>query len=735
MIRAIVINSMRFRWIILAAAAVLTFVGLTQFYRMSVDVFPEFAPPLVEIQTPSSGLFPEEVEALVTIPLEQAMAGLPGLHLMRSKSVAQLSSIMLEFDRGTDLMNARQLVQERVAIVLPSLPTWAAPPFMLPPLSAARRVMMIGLSSDTLSLHDLSMLAYWKIDERLLRVPGVANVAIWGERLKMLQVQVDPNKLKAKNVSLDSVMETTADALDSGLLTYSSGHHIGTGGWIDTPNQRFSIRHLLPIVEPSDMAKVTFRDEQGTLLTLGDVADVKEDHQPLIGDAIINGHPGLLLVVEKFPWGNTLEITRGIDQALQELKPGLSGVTVDAGIFRPAAFIEQSIDNVSWALLLGCVLVIVVLLAFLYEWRVAMISLVAIPLSLVTAISVLYFRGATMNTMVLAGLVIALGAVVDDAIIDIENIVRRLREHRAAGGTRSAAQVILEASLEVRSPIIYATLIIVLAVVPVFFMSGLSGAFFQPLAISYAVALLASMLVALTVIPALSLILLAKVPLERRRSPLADWLRARYEMVLKPIIKRPAPAYVAVALVTLLGIVAWPFLGQQLLPEFKERDFLMHWVTTPGTSLPEMVRLTSRVGNDLLAIPGVKHEGAHIGQAIIMEELAGSNFAENWISVDPNADFEQAMTDVETVAHKYPGLFRNVETYLGERVEEVLAGASGSIVVRIYGQDLDVLHDKAVEVRNSLLTSRAFRISSSIFRRRCPRSMSRPILLLPRNTV
>jgi CzcA family heavy metal efflux pump len=702
MIRAIVINSMRFRWIILAVAAVLTVAGLTQFYRMSVDVFPEFAPPLVEIQTISSGLFPEEVEALVTVPLEQAMAGLPNLHLMRSKSVAQLSQILLEFDRGTDLMNARQLVQERVALVTPSLPTWAAPPFMLPPLSAARRVMMIGLSSDTISLHDLSMMAYWKIDERLLRVPGVANVAIWGERLKMLQVQVDPKNLKAKNVSLDTVMETTADALDSGLLTYSSGHHIGTGGFIDTPNQRLNIRHLLPIFEPSDMAKVTFNGEDGKLRTLADVADVKEDHQPMIGDAIINGHPGLLLVVEKFPWGNTLEITKGIDQALEELKPGLSGVTIDAGIFRPAAFIEQSIDNVSWALLLGCVLVVVVLLAFLYEWRVAMISLVAIPLSLVTAVSVLYFRGATMNTMVLAGLVIALGAVVDDAIIDIENIVRRLREHRAAGGTRSAAQVILDASLEVRSPIIYATLIIVLAVVPVFFMSGLSGAFFQPLAISYAVALLASMLVALTVIPALSLILLARVPLERRRSPFADWLRARYEGLLKPIIRRPAPAYVAVALVTLAGIVTWPFLGHQLLPEFKERDFLMHWVTTPGTSLPEMIRVTSRVGNDLLKVPGVTHHGAHIGQAMIMEEIAGSNFAENWISVDPNADFEEAMTNVEKVAHKYPGLFRNVETYLGERVEEVLAGASGSIVVRIYGQDLDVLHDKAEEVRESL---------------------------------
>jgi CzcA family heavy metal efflux pump len=700
MIRAIIAASMRFRWIVVATALSLMVAGLTQLYHMPVDVFPEFAPPLVEIQTPSSGLVPEEVEALVTVPLEQAMAGLPRLHVMRSKSVAQLSSIMLEFERGTDLTAARQLVQERIALVLPTLPTWAAPPYMLPPLSASRRVMMIGLSSDTMSLRDLSVTAYWKIDERLLRVPGVANIAIWGERLKMLQVQVDPERLSHKNVTLNDVMETTADALDVGLLKYSSGAHIGTGGWIDTPNQRLGIRNALPIITPADLGRVRVKNNKD--LTLGDIAEVKEDHQPLIGDAIINGRPGLLLVVEKFPWGNTLEITRGIDEALQALKPGLPDVAIDAHIFRPAVFIQTAIDNLSWALLTGCILVIVVLFAFLYEWRVAFISLVAIPLSLVTAVLVLYLQGATMNTMVLAGLVIALGAVVDDAIIDVENIVRRIREHRLEGGTRSTASIILDASLEVRSPIIYATLIIVLAVVPVFFMTGLAGAFFQPLAVSYAIALLASMLVALTVMPALCLIMLNRVPLERRRSPLADWLRRRYEAGLARIVRRPAAAYLTVGVITLAGIVAWPFLGQELLPEFKERDVLMHWVTTPGTSLPEMVRVTTRVANEILKIPGVKHTGAHIGQALIMEEIAGSNFGENWISVDPDADFDKAMEDVEAVAHNYPGLYRDVQTYLAERVEEVLAGAPDDIVIRIYGQDLDVLKAKADEIKDAL---------------------------------
>jgi Cu/Ag efflux pump CusA len=280
--------------------------------------------------------------------------------------------------------------------------------------------------------------------------------------------------------------------------------------------------------------------------------------------------------------------------------------------------------------------------------------------------------------------------------------VRRIREQRLAGSTRSTASMILEASLEVRSPIIYATLIIVIAVVPVFFMSGLAGALFQPLAVSYAIALLASMLVALTVMPAMSLMLLDRVPLERRRSPLADWLRRRYEATLTRIVDRPGPAYVTVGVITLAGIIAWPHLGQELLPEFKERDFLMHWVATPGTTIQEMTRVTTRVANELLEVPGVGHTGAHIGQALIMEEVVGANFGENWISVDPSADFDETFERVEAVAHKYPGLYRNVQTYLSERVEEVLTGAREAIVVRIYGQDLDVLKAKAEEIKDAL---------------------------------
>lgn len=326
-------------------------------------------------------------------------------------------------------------------------------------------------------------------------------------------------------------------------------------------------------------------DEAGNAVRLTDIASVVEDHQPMIGDGIINEGIGLLLIVEKLPWANTLDVTTGVEEAINVLRPGLPGMDIDTTIFRPASFIETSIDNLGSALIWGAVLVIIVLGAFLYEWRVALISVIAIPLSLVAAGLVIYFSGQTMNTMILAGLVIALGAVVDDAIIDVENIVRRLREQRANGGTRTLAQVILEASVEIRTPIVFATLIIVAAIAPVFFLEGLSGSFFQPLALAYVLALAASLVVALTVTPALCLILLRNVDIGDRPSPLARFLQHHYGTTLAKIIRRPQVALIVAGTLGIAGMAAFPLLGQQLLPSFKERDFLMHWVTTPGTSI------------------------------------------------------------------------------------------------------------------------------------------------------
>ena len=700
--RWIVGSSLRLRFIVVAIAAMMMYFGLAQIRDMPVDVFPEFAPPRVEIQTPSLGLSAGEVESLVTVPLEQALQGVENLDEIRSKSVPQLSSIQLIFEPGTDLLESRRLVQERIDAVTSQLPTWASPPFMIQPLSATSRVMKIGLSSTERSLIEMSMISYWTIRERLLRVPGVANVAIWGERLQMLQVQTEPERLAAHDVSMQQVMTATSQALDAGLLQFSTGSLIGTGGFVETPNQRLSIRHVQPITTPAELAQVAVAEKDGRTVRLQDVADVVEDHQPLIGDAVINDGPGLMLIVEKLPWGNTLDITRGVEQAMTDLAPGLSGIEVDTTIFRPATFVEMSIENLGLAMLLGFLLVVIIIVAFLFEWRVALISVVTIPLSLMAAVLVLHWRGTTVNTMVLAGLVIALGVIVDDAIIDVENILRRLRQNRREHSGKSTAAVILEASLEVRGPIIYATLIIVASALPVFFLSGLTGAFFKPLALSYTLATLASLVVALTVTPALTLIMLRKSALERRDSPLVRWLQGGYQALLARVVSRPRRAYAAVGVVFLAGAATLPLLGQSLLPSFKERDFLMHWVTDPSASHPEETRVTVRASEELRAIPGVRNFGAHIGQALLMDEVVGVNFGENWISVDPEVDYDKTLAAVQEVVDGYPGIYRDVQTYLKERIREVLTGASEAVVVRLYGEDLNTLRATAQEVQQAL---------------------------------
>src|SRR6185295_3787967 len=415
MLRRIVASSLRYRFIVVAIAAGTMLFGVQELRTSPVDVFPEFAPPRVEIQTAALGLSASDVEAFVTVPLEQALAGLPSLDILRSNSVSQLSQIELIFKPDADLMHSRQLVQERIESVTPSLPTWAAPPFMMQPLSATSRVMKIGMSSESMSVMDMSLITYWTIRSRLLSVPGVANIPIWGEQLNQLHVKIIPEKMQAAGITLDQVMEGTADSLDAGILTFSEAHAIGTGGFLDTANQRFPIEHVPAIVTPDQLQKVVLMNAKGEPVHLSDIAEVVKDHQPLFGDAVVNDGPGLLLVVEKFPWANTLDVTRGVEQAIEEMKPGLPGIDFDTTIFRPASFIETALGNLSSALALGCLLVVAVLLAFLFEWRTAAISLIAIPLSLLAAGLVLHARGTTINTMILAGLVISVGVVVDDA--------------------------------------------------------------------------------------------------------------------------------------------------------------------------------------------------------------------------------------------------------------------------------------------------------------------------------
>jgi CzcA family heavy metal efflux pump len=697
-VRWIVARSLRFRWLaIFGAAAILVF-GFFTTRDAPLDVFPEFAPPIVEVQTLATGNSPVEVEELITIPIEDSLNGVEGLDEMRSYSVEQLSSIKLYFKRGTDLYRARQLVQERLAGVTAQLPTWASPPFMMPPLSSTSRILKIGLTSDELSLIDMSAIAYWKIRSRLLRVPGVAQVMIYGERLHQRHIQVDPEKLAEHGVSLATVMEETANAMDAGVLQFSEAFTVGTGGFIESNGQRLNVRHVLPILTADELAKVPIERRNGELVRLSDVGLVVEDHMPLWGDALINQRPGLMLIVQKLPGANTLEVTKGVEEAMDEMRPGLPAIQINTELFRPATFIDMAIDNLMEALLLGVLLVIVILAAFLFEWRTAFISLLAIPLSLLGALLILELFDTVINVMVLAGLVVAIGVVVDDAIIDVENIVRRLRQARAEGREVSKFRVVLDASVEVRSAIVYATLIDVVAIVPVFFLSGLSGAFFQPLVLAYGLAVMVSMLVATTVTPALCLLLLSRSYRERE-SPLMRVLKRGYGAVVARIMRRPHPAILTAVLTMGAGLLVFPTLGQSLLPNFKENDLITYWATKPGTSLPETMRIAARGCQDYVeAVPAVENCASHAGQALLGDEIHGVNFDEQWVHLDPEADYDESVAGLREVIEGYPGLYRTVQTYLRERVKEVLSGASEAVVVRVFGPDVDVLTQKAEEI-------------------------------------
>ena len=696
--RWIVSRSLRFRWLVLFAATALMVFGVTQIPNTKVDVFPEFAPPQVEIQTIALGNSSEEVEEFITVPIEEQLQGIDGLKEIRSKSVSQLSAIRLIFNKGTNELRARQLVQERMAQVAPNLPTWAAPPWMMPPLSATSRIMKIGLSSQDLNLIEMSAVTYWKIRQHLLRVPGVAAVDIYGERLKQRHVQVDPAKLARHGISLDRVMETASNAVDAGVLQYTDSFLVGTGGFVESNGQRLNIENVQPIVGDNELGKVPVLKRDGRVVRLSDLGIVKTDHQPVWGEGVVNDGDGLLLIVQKFRGANTMEVTKGVEDAVKEMRPGLPGMEVDTTIFRPATFIEQSIDNLTKALLIGILLVILIIAAFLFDIRTAFISPIAIPLSLIAAILVLDLRDTTINVMVLAGLVVAIGVVVDDAIIDVENIVRRLRQARNDGIDVSTFKVVLDASVEVRSAITYATLINVVAIVPVFFLEGLSGSFFQPLVLSYGLAVLVSMLVALTVTPALCLLMLSRGKFRSNESPLLSVLKRGYGAILTRVIRRPSPAMITAAVCLVAGALIYPSLGSQLLPNFKERDFLMHWLTEPSTGAQEEKRISIRACKDLREIPGVRNCGSHIGQALMSDEVYGVYFGENWISVDKDVDYDDTLAKVHRTVEGYPGLYRDVQTYLRERIKEVLTGTSESIVVRIFGPDLPVLRKKADEI-------------------------------------
>lgn len=699
MIRWLVESSMKLRYLVIILAIMLLVFGFAQLQQMPVDVFPEIDPPYVEVQTEALGLSAEEVEAFITVPMEaDLLNGVAWLDQIYSESVAGLSSILLIFEPGTDPIRARQMVQERLTQAH-ALPNVSQPPVMLQPLSSTNRAMIVGLTSDELSPIEMGVLSRWIIKPRLLGVPGVANVAIWGQRERQLQVQVDPAQLHAEGVTLSQIIETTGEALWVSPLSYLEASSPGTAGWIDTPNQRLSVRHLLPISTPEDLAKVTIVDNESLLL--GDVATVVEDHQPLIGDAALNDGPGYLLVIEKFPGANTLEVTRGVEDALADLQPGLQGMQIDTNVFRPANYIEGAIENLGLLALIGFVLVALVFLAFYFQWRTALISLVAIPLSLVAALFILYLTGSTLNMMLLAGLVLALVVVIDNAVEQVDAVAQHLRQRRQEGSDQSIMSIVLEATLKARSPLGYALVITLLAILPIFFLPGLTGSFIQPLAASYVVAIVASLLVALIVTPSLCVVLLSNTSLQRE-SPITKGLQRFYDGLLARTVRSSTVMIIVAAVFIVLGVVALLVQDVSLLPTLERRDLLAQFEAAPGTSRPEMNRIMAQISDELQAVPGVRDIGSHVGRAITGDAVVGINSGEFWISIDPAADYDETIASIQEVVAGYPGLSRQVQNYRPERLGEALTGPDKDIVVRVYGTELDVLRDKAREVTLAL---------------------------------
>ena len=688
-------SGLRFGRLVVALAIGLTVIGIAQLRSAPVDVYPEFMPPSVEIQTEALGLSAAEVEQLITLGLEQDLLnGVPWLDRIHSSSMPGLSVIDLTFQPGTDLYAARQQVQERLTQAH-ALPNVGSPPIMIQPTAAAGRIAMIRLSSSSVSPIDMSVLARWKIKPRLMGVPGVANVAIYGQRDRQLQVQVDPKKLRAEHVTLTQLIETAGNALWVSPLTFVEASTPGTGGFFESANQRLSVQHISPIATPQQLAAVPVQDSGK--LRLGEVANVIEDHQPLIGDAVPDGQPSLFLVIEKFPGADTLKVTRDVEAAMADMAPGLKGIAVDTQGYRPASFVETALRNAGWAALIGFMLLIAVLLAIFASWRAALIGAIVLPVSLTTAAFVLYLQGTTFTTITLLGLAAAVAIVVDDVITDI---------NAARGITAEGEAPVKAAFSAVRGPLVFATLAILLGTVPFLFLGSVVTAFSSPLVLAFALAVLSSMVVSFLLTPTLGVLLL-RGPHgrqgERRPGPLTRGTRRLFDRGFAAI-GRPGRAWAlaGVLVLALLAIIPQATGNSSLLPTLQDRNLLLHVQALPGTSLIEMDRITAAAGNELQTLPGVRSVGTHVGRAIGSDQLTNVNSAEVWITLDDRADYARTKAAITTVMHGYPGLRTDLVTYSGDRIGQVTAEQRDDLVVRVYGADLNVLQQKAGDVRAML---------------------------------
>jgi CzcA family heavy metal efflux pump len=692
---ALVKFAIRFRGIVATLACVLVAYGVYALGRAKYDVFPEFAPPQVSIQTEAVGLTPEQVEILVTRPIENAISGVPGVRTLRSTSIQGLSVVTVFFDSSSDIYRDRQVVAERLAAATQQLPQGLQPPVMTPLTSSTSRMLVVGLTSETRSLMDQRTAADWTVRLRLLAVPGVASVTVFGGDKRSIQIQVHPDELIRYNLTLNDVL--TAARRSTGVRG---------AGFVDTRNQRIVFQTEGQSLKPDDIARTVLLSRGAASVTLANVADVVEAPEPPIGGAAVQRAPGVILNVAEQYAADTLKVTENVEAALEELRPTLQadGITIHADLFRPANFINTATSNVRDSLILGGMLVIVVLFLFLFDLRTAAMSCTAIPLSLLTATIVLERLGASLNTMTLGGLAIAIGVVVDDAVIDVENIVRRLRENRRSPQPQPFARVVLNATLEVRSAVVYATIAVILVVLPVMTLSGTAGRLFAPLGLAYTTAVLASLAVALTLTPALSMMLLpGKVP--AHDPPVVRWTRAGYEAQLRRLAERPRTLIAAATLLTIAGCAALPFLGGGFIPELKEGHFVVHMSAVPGTSIDESLRVGARIAQALRQLPEVRSVAQRAGRAEESEDTWGPHYSEFEVDLKPELsgdEAEKAQADIRRTFAGFVGVNAAVMTFLTERIEETLSGYTAAVVVNVFGNDLDLLDQKAQEIARAL---------------------------------
>jgi CzcA family heavy metal efflux pump len=698
MLNAIIRWSLQNRLIVVAIAALLLVGGAYVTVNLPVDVFPDLNKPTVTILTEAGGLAPEEVETLVSFPIETLMNGAPGVTRVRSQSGIGLSVIYIEFEWGTDIYIDRQLVAEKLNLAREQLPAGVSP-FMGPISSIMGEIMLISIRSKTGETNplDVRTLADWTVRPRLLTIPGIAQVTNIGGGVKQYQALVSPEKLKQFGITIEDVTKA---------LEKSNANT--TGGFVDAQSQEYLVRNLARFYSLDELKNTAVAYRNGTPIKLGDVANVEFGPKIKRGDAGTMGEPSVIMAISKQPGAATQALTEKVDKALKELQATMpKDVEINSELFRQANFIEASIANVIEALRDGSILVVIVLFLFLLNFRTTAITLTAIPLSFIITFLILKLFGASINTMTLGGLAVAIGELVDDSIVDIENIFRRLRENRQLANPKPALYVIYHASLEIRSSIVYATFIVALVFVPLFALTGVEGRLLAPLGLAYITSLVASLVVSLTVTPVLASYLLPKMKaMEHGKDGFfVRFLKKRDEWLLHRTLRHPWLVIGGATVLLLVMLATLPFVGTAFLPEFNEGTLTINVLAQPGTSLAESNRIGQIAEKQLISIPEVKSTGRRTGRAELDEHAEGVHYSE--IDVDlkkSKRSREEILEDIRAKLAVIPGVNINVGQPISHRIDHLQSGVRAQIAVKLFGDDLATLRAKAEEIRNVMST-------------------------------